>query len=293
MKHIQTKQLNIAYRDVGPEKGKPVFLMHGFPYDIHAYDDVSQLLSDQGFRCIIPYLRGYGLTSFSSADIMRSGQQAAIGFDLLCLMDAMDISDAIVAGYDWGGRAAAIVAALWPQRVSGLLSCGQGYNIQNIADASNPVLPEEEARYWYQYYFHTERGRSGLHAHRREFCKLLWRLWSPTWAFTENAFNQSASSFDNPDFVEIVIHSYRHRFGGIAGDPAFEAIEQQLATQPDITVPSIVLQGGDDGVDPPSDVDHDAVHFTGPYDRRIIPGAGHNLPQEMPGSFAGAIMELS
>jgi len=293
MKHIETNQLSIAYRDIGPSNGKPIFLMHGFPYDVHSYDVVSERLAEQGFRCIVPFLRGYGPTTFKSPEILRSGQQAALGSDLLSLMDTLDVPEAFVGGYDWGGRAACIVAALWPERVYGLVSCGVGYNIQDIANARNPAPPTEEYRYWYQYYFHTERGRAGLSLNRHELCELIWRLWSPTWKFDEATFNQTAMAFDNPDFVEIVIHSYRHRFGGISGDPALDEIESKLAGQPNITVPSIVLLGGDDGVDPPMTVDDDAPHFTGRYERRIVSGAGHNLPQEMPGAFVDAVVALS
>jgi pimeloyl-ACP methyl ester carboxylesterase len=293
MKHIETNQLCIAYWDIGPSNGKPIFLMHGFPYDVHSYDVVSERLAEQGFRCIVPFLRGYGPTTFKSPDILRSGQQAALGSDLLSLMDALDVPEAFVGGYDWGGRAACIVAALWPERVCGLVSCGVGYNIQNIANARNPAPPAEEYRYWYQYYFHTERGRAGLSLNRHELCELIWRLWSPTWKFDEATFNQTAMAFDNPDFVEIVIHSYRHRFGGISGDPTLDAIESKLVDQPNITVPSIVLLGGDDGVDPPMTFDDDAPHFTGRYERQIVSGAGHNLPQEMPGAFVDAVVALS
>ena len=293
MKHIETNQLCIAYWDIGPSNGKPIFLMHGFPYDVHSYDVVSERLAEQGFRCIVPFLRGYGLTTFKSPDILRSGQQAALGSDLLSLMDALDVPEAFVGGYDWGGRAACIVAALWPERVCGLVSCGVGYNIQNIANARNPAPPAEEYRYWYQYYFHTERGRAGLSLNRHELCELIWRLWSPTWKFDEATFNQTAMAFDNPDFVEIVIHSYRHRFGGISGDPTLDEIESKLVDQPNITVPSIVLLGGDDGVDPPMTFDDDAPHFTGRYERQIVSGAGHNLPQEMPGAFVDAVVALS
>lgn len=293
MKTIVTKQLNVAYLDIGPVNGKPVFLMHGFPYDVHSYDDVAERLAEQGFRCIIPFLRGYGPTTFKSLDIPRSGEQAALGADLLSLMDALDVPEALLGGYDWGGRAACIVAALWPERVRGLVSCGLGYNIQNIANAINPAPPAEEYRYWYQYYFHTERGRAGLTSNRSELCELIWRLWSPTWEFDKATFDQTAASFDNPDFVEVVIHSYRHRFGLVSGDPTLDEIESRLSTQPDITVPSIVLLGGDDGVHPPSTTDGDAPHFTGRYERRIVPGAGHNPPQETPEAFVDAVLALA
>lgn len=293
MNRVETSQLSVAYRDIGPSNGKPIFLMHGFPYDVHSYDLVSERLCEQGFRCIVPFLRGYGPTTFKSPDIFRSGQQAALGSDLLSLMDALDIPEAFVGGYDWGGRAACIVAALWPERVCGLVSCGVGYNIQDIANAGNPAPPAKEYRYWYQYYFHTQRGRAGLSLNRHELCELIWRLWSPTWNFDEATYNQTAKAFDNPDFVEIVIHSYRHRYGGISGDPTLDDIESKLVAQPNITVPSIVLLGGDDGVDPPMTVDDDASHFSGRYERRIVPGAGHNLPQEMPGAFVDAVLALS
>lgn len=292
MNSIRAGVLDIAYFDTGPRDGRTVVLLHGFPYDAHAYDAVSADLSARGLRCLVPFLRGYGPTRFLSPDTMRSGQQAALAADLLAFMDALDISRAVLGGYDWGGRAACIAAALRPDRVLGLVSCGQGYNIQDIANAGLPAPPEEEARYWYMYYFHTARGRAGLTSNRRAFCRHLWSLWSPSWAFDDGIFERTAASFDNPDFVEIVIHSYRHRFGGVPGDPSLDQIEAQLARQPDIKVPSVVLQGRDDGVDPPSAEDRNQAHFTGPYDRRIIDGTGHNLPQEAPEAFAAAILTL-
>ncbi|MEX2221921.1 MAG: alpha/beta hydrolase [Candidatus Rokuibacteriota bacterium] len=293
MKHIAAGVLDVAYLEAGPPDGTPAFLLHGFPYDVHAFDAVSERLAAAGRRCIIPYLRGYGPTMLRTADTPRSGQQAALGTDLLALMDALAIPRAVLAGYDWGGRAACIVAALWPERATGVISCGTGYNIQNIPQAGNPVAPEEEYRYWYQYYFHSERGRAGLTLNRRELCRLIWRLWSPTWDFDEATFARTAAAFENPDFVDIVIHSYRHRFGGIPGDPALDAIESLLAGQPDIAVPGIVLQGGDDGVDPPQIGDSDAPHFTSFYERRIVPGVGHNFPQEAPEAFANAVLALA
>ena len=295
IKFVETNQLKIGYMDIGPSKGTAVFLMHGFPYDVHSYDVVSESLAKQGFRCIVPYLRGYGSTSFKSTGIIRSGQQAALGSDLLSLMDALNISEAFVSGYDWGGRAACIVAALWPERVLGLVSCGigAGYNIQNIKEAKNPVSPAEEYRYWYQYYFHTDRGEAALTLNRRPLCEFIWRLWSPTWSFDKATFDTTAEAFDNPDFVEIVVHSYRHRFGGIPGDPALDQIESQLADQPKITVPTIALLGEDDGVDPPTATDGSAKHFTSRYECRLIRGAGHNLPQEKPDAFIDAIVTLA
>lgn len=292
MKTVVAGVLDIAYFETGPADGPVAILLHGFPYDAHAYDAVAALLGAKGIRCIIPYLRGYGPTRFLSQQTPRSGEQAALGADLLALMDALSIRQAVLGGYDWGGRAACIVAALWPERVRGLVTCA-GYNIQNIARAHLPVSPQEEALYWYQYYFHTERGRMALESNRRGLSRFIWEIWSPDWAFDDATFEQSAAAFDNPDFVEIVIHSYRHRFGGIPGDPAYLAIEARLAVQPDITVSTINLQGGSDGVDPPLLEETDAGHFTASYARRILPRIGHNLPQEAPADFADAILSLT
>lgn len=292
MKRIVAGVLDVAYLEFGPPDGAPVILLHGFPYDAYACEAVAERLAAAGRRAIAPFLRGYGPTRFLSAATPRSGQQAALAADLLALMDALAIESAVLAGYDWGGRAACIVSALWPQRVRGLVSSGSGYNIQNIAAAGRPVAPEQEHRFWYQYYFHSERGRAGLTLNRRPLCRLLWKLWSPSWEFDDATFERSAVSFENPDFVDVVIHSYRHRFGGIPGDPALDAIEAQLAPQPEISVPAIVLQGEDDGVDPPGPVDVDAPHFKGPYERRSFARAGHNLPQEIPEAFAEAVLAL-
>lgn len=293
MKRVRAGVLNVAYRETGPADGRPVVLLHGFPYDIHAYDAVSDRLARAGRRCLVPYLRGYGPTTFLEAETPRSGEQAALGADLRAFLDALAIDAAVLAGYDWGGRAACVVAALWPERAAGLVSCESGYNIQDIARAGKPLAPEAEHRLWYQYYFQTERGRSGLRANRRDLCRLLWRLWSPTWAFDEATFARTAPAFDNPDFVGVVIHSYRHRFGGYPGDPALEPVQQLLAAQPDIAVPTVVLQGEDDGVGgAPSAGDGGASHFTGPYERRIVPGVGHNVPQEHPDAFADAVLSL-
>jgi pimeloyl-ACP methyl ester carboxylesterase len=291
LKRVDAGVLNVTYEESGDAGGRAVFLMHGFPYDIHAYDEVSALLAAAGCRVIVPYLRGYGPTRFLSPDTPRSGQQAALAHDLLSLMDALAIPDAVLAGYDWGGRAACIVAALWPARVRGLVSAG-GYNIQDIAASAAPQAPENEWRYWYQYYFHGERGRAGLAQDRYAFCKLLWRLWSPNWRFDEETYRRSAASFDNPDFVDVVIHSYRHRFGLAPGDPAYEDTESLLAAQPRINVPAIALDGGGDGVSPIGGSERHGRFFSGPYQRQVIPVAGHNLPQEAAQDFAGAILAL-
>ena len=291
IKRVRTATLEIAYEESGPETGSPVLLMHGFPYDPRAYDEVAARIAAAGHRAIVPYLRGYGATRFLSRDTPRSGQQAAMGRDLLDLMDALNLPRAVLAGFDWGGRGACVVAALWPERVRGLV-VANGYSIQDIAASKTPAPPEQEHRLWYQYYFHTERGRAGLEANRRDLTKLLWRLWSPNWKFDDATFERTASSFDNEDFVDIVIHSYRHRFGYAPGDPALEPVEQRLASQPKITVPAIVLQGEGDGVNRPTASDTQARFFTGAYQRRLIPTIGHNVPQEAPAETARAILEL-
>lgn len=289
--YVRTSMLDIAYETHGPLDGEPVILLHGFPYDPRAYDAIAPPLAERGYRVLVPYLRGYGPTRFIHDQVLRSGQQAALAKDLLDFMDALAIPRATLAGYDWGGRAACIVAALWPQRVRALVS-GDGYNIQDIAQSTAPRQPETEHRLWYQYYFHTQRGVDGLTANRRQLCELLWSLWSPTWSAGPSLYEQTAPSFDNPDFVEVVIHSYRHRFMYAPGDPALESIEQALAQQPAITVPSISLCGADDGVGPPSEEDEDAVHFSGVYQRRVLPGVGHNIPQEAPQATLDALLEM-
>jgi pimeloyl-ACP methyl ester carboxylesterase len=289
--HIRSSMLDVAYEAHGPVDGEPVILLHGFPYDPRGYDDIAPALAERGYRVLVPYLRGYGPTRFINAQVMRSGQQAALAKDLLDFMDALAIPRATLAGYDWGGRAACIVAALWPERVRGLVS-GDGYNIQDIAKSLEPRPPETEHRLWYQFYFHTQRGVDGLTANRRAFCQLLWSLWSPSWAAGPSLYGQSAPSFDNPDFVDVVIHSYRHRFMYAPGDPALASIEQALALQPTITVPTISLCGADDGVGPPPLEDDDAQHFSGVYRRQVLPGVGHNIPQEAPQATLAALLEL-
>jgi pimeloyl-ACP methyl ester carboxylesterase len=291
LKRVRTPTLEIAYEESGPADGTPVLLMHGFPYDVRAYDAVVPPLVEAGRRVIVPYLRGYGPTRFLSPDTPRAGQQAALGKDLLDLLDALGIERAALAGYDWGGRAACIVAALWPQRVRCLVT-GGGYNIQNIAASAKPSSAEHEHRLWYQYYFHTERGRAGLIANRRDICRLLWRLWSPNFSFDDATYERTAASFDNPDFVDVVIQSYRHRYRYAPGDPALEAIEQALSAQPRITVPTITLHGEASGVGPPRQSEQHARFFAGPYQRKVIPVAGHYLPAEAPREFAGALLEL-
>jgi pimeloyl-ACP methyl ester carboxylesterase len=291
LRHVRTPALDIAYEESGAADGMPLILLHGWPYDPRCYDAVVPLLAQAGCRVIVPYLRGFGPTRFLSADTPRSGQQAALGNDLRELMDALDMPRALLAGYDWGGRAACIVAALWPERAIGLVT-GNAYNIQDIAASGTPAAPEQEARFWYQYYFHTERGRAGLDKNRRALCRHLWRLWSPHWDFDEATFERSAASFDNPDFVAVTIQSYRHRYGNAPGDPALDAIERRLAAQPRIAVPAIALQGEADGVlGPELSVSH-AKQFGGRYERRVLPRIGHNPPQEAPKAFADAVLAL-
>jgi pimeloyl-ACP methyl ester carboxylesterase len=288
---IDAGVLNVTYVESGPADGWPVVLLHGFPYDIHAYDTVSEILAAKGARVIVPYLRGYGPTRFLSPDTPRSGQQGALGADLLALLDALGIETATVAGYDWGGRAACVVSALWPERVRGLVSFNS-YNIQNIARSGEPAAPEDEHRFWYQFYFHSERGRAGLTKDRHGLCKLLWKLWSPKWEFDDATYDRTAKAFDNPDFVDVVIQSYRHRFALAPGDPAYEEIEQRLAAQPRITVPSITIDGNADGVAGPVGTARAASRFTGPHEHRIFDGIGHNVPQEAPEKFAEAILDV-
>jgi pimeloyl-ACP methyl ester carboxylesterase len=291
IKHIRTPTLDIAYEEHGPAAGAPVILLHGWPYDPRDYDKVVPSLAAAGCRAVVPYLRGYGPTRFLSERTPRSGQQAALGNDLKGFMDALGIARATLAGYDWGGRAACIVAALWPERVRALVS-GNAYNIQDIAGSVAPDTPDQEHRFWYQYYFHTERGRAGLETNRRELCKFIWKLWSPNWQFDDATFEASAASFDNPDFVAVTIQSYRHRFGYADGDPALEPIEQKLAMRPTISVPAIALQGEADGVGTPARSEKHARFFTGPYERRVLPRVGHNPPQEAPQAVVDAVLDL-
>jgi pimeloyl-ACP methyl ester carboxylesterase len=292
LREVEAGALRVAFLDSGPEEGWPAVLLHGFPYDVHAYAEVTPHLLARGARVIVPYLRGYGPTRFLQDATPRSGEQAALAADLLALLDALGIERAVLGGYDWGGRAACIAAALWPARVRGLVTVN-GYNIQDIARSGLPASPEQEFRHWYQYYFHGERGRLGLAQNRRELIRLLWRLWSPCWDFDDATFARSAPSFDNPDFVDVVIHSYRHRFALVEGDPAVAAIEAALAAQPRIGVPTIHLDGAEDGVSTPGGTAHHRPRFTGRYGYRLVPKAGHNLPQEAPEAFAQAMIDVA
>jgi pimeloyl-ACP methyl ester carboxylesterase len=289
-KRVRTSILEIAYEERGPAGGVPVILLHGFPDDVRVWDGAAAPLAEAGHRVLVPYLRGYGPTRFLSESTPRSGQQAALGKDLLDFMDGLAIESAVLAGYDWGGRAACIVAALWPRRARCLVSiCG--YNIQAIARSGTPADPGREHRLWYQWYFQTERGRAALQSNRRGLCRLLWKLWSPNLDFTDETYERTAASFDNPDFVDVVIQSYRHRHNAAPGDPALEAIEQQLAARPPITVPTVVLHGASDGVHPADETEGHARYFSGPYARHVVPVAGHFLPREAPEAVVAAIRE--
>ena len=288
---IRTPTLEIAYLESGPGDGSPVILLHGWPSDVHDWDEVAVKLAGDGFRVLVPWLRGFGPTRFLDTATPRSGQQGALGADLRDFMNGLGLNQALVAGYDWGGRAACVVAALWPERIRGLVSI-TGYNIQNIPLAGHPADAAEEYRYWYQWYFQTERGRAGLTQNRKEIARLLWQLWSPNWRFDESTFAATAESFDNPDYVDVTIQSYRHRYGNAPGDPAYDEIERQLAAQPPITVPTIVLHGVRDGVTPAERSQTAAQHLRGYYERREVPIAGHFLSREAPDTVVQAIRDL-
>src|SRR5882762_7278812 len=291
LRHVDAGVLSIAYYEEGPADGPVVMLLHGFPFDIHSYVDVAPMLAAKGCRTIVPYLRGYGPTTFRDQATPRSGEQAAVGADLIALMDAIGVKRAVLAGYDWGGRAACVAAALWPDRCTGLVSVNS-YLIQDIARAMVPVKPEYEVPLWYQYYFQIERGRAGLAANRRGIARLLWEQWSPNWDFDEACLDRTAAAHDNPDYVDVVIHSYRHRFGLAEGDPQYADIQRRLAALPAITVAAVTLDGEADGVAPAADGSASAARFSGRRVHRVIPRAGHNLPQEAPEAFVAAVMEL-
>ena len=289
---IETPVLNIGFEQSGDVQGFPIVMLHGFPDDVRAWDEVAPPLASKGYRVIVPYLRGYGPTRFREPSAPRMAEQAAIGQDLIDLADALGLSRFAVAGYDWGGRAACVAAALHPERVRAAVLIG-GYTIQDTLRPSQPAAPERERALWYQWYFNTEQGRAGLERNRRSICRLLWETWSPTWHFTADAFDKTAASFDNPDFVDVVIHSYRHRNLNAPGEPRFATVERQLAERPKITVPSIVLYGADDGVrPPPMDTPAERASFTARVARQVVSGAGHFLPREKPAVVSSALLEL-
>ena len=287
---VETETLRTGYEESG--SGFPIIMLHGFPDDVRAWDDVAQPVAKGGYRALVPYLRGYGPTRFRDAATPRMAEQAAIGQDVIDFADALRLDRFALVGYDWGGRAAAIVAALHPERVRAIVLIG-GYTIQNVFAPPRPGPPEAERALWYQWYFNTERGRAGLEANRRPLCKLLWQTWSPTWRFSDETYERTAASFDNPDFVALVIHSYRHRLGNAPGDPRFVAMERQLAERPKIQAPAIALYGADDGLGRPSQSDAgDRAVFTSLVARRIIAGAGHFMPRERPQAVSDALLEL-
>jgi pimeloyl-ACP methyl ester carboxylesterase len=290
---IDTPVLKIAYEESGDPQGFPIILLHGFPDDVRAFDGVVAPLVRAGHRVLVPYLRGYGPTVFRDAAAPRMAEQAAIGQDVIDFADALKLARFAVGGFDWGGRAAAIAAALHPERVRATVLIG-GYTIQNTTAAPAPGPPDAEQRAWYQWYFNIERGRAGLTANRRPLCKLLWQMWSPSWRFTDETFERTARSFDNPDFVDVVIHSYRHRNFNAPGEPRYAAMEEQLARRPKITAPSITLYGAEDGVAPPpkeAPASERAV-FTSLVARRVIAGVGHFMPRERPEEVSTAMLEL-
>ncbi|GAA4919323.1 alpha/beta hydrolase [Mucilaginibacter defluvii] len=290
IKQIKAGVLNIGYAEVGPVNGKPVILLHGWPYDINSYAEVAPLLAAKGYRVIVPYLRGYGSTRFLSDKTPRNGQQAALAEDVIALMDALHIQKATLGGFDWGARTADIVAALYPQRVNALVSVS-GYLIGSQQGNKAPLPPKAEQAWWYQYYFATERGKAGYTANTKEFDRLIWRTASPDWKFTDNDYNRSAAAFDNPDHVAIVIHNYRWRLGLAKGEAKYDALEKQLALAPAITVPTVTLEGDANGAPHPAPADY-AKRFTGKYIHHTLAGGiGHNLPQEAPQAFADAIIE--
>jgi pimeloyl-ACP methyl ester carboxylesterase len=290
---IETGALTVAYEDSGDPRGFPIILLHGFPDDVRAFDGVVPPLVKAGYRAIVPYLRGYGPTRFRDASAARMAEQAAIGQDVIDLADALKLPRFALAGYDWGGRAAAIAAALHPGRVRATVLVG-GYTIQNTVAPSQPGSPAAEHRIWYQYYFNTERGRAGLQANRRQICRYLWQQWSPSWKFTDDEYNRTAPSFDNPDFVDVVIHSYRHRILNAPGEPRFKDMEARLASRPRIEAPSITLYGGDDGIVRPSTEPPPAERavFAKLVARRVVDGVGHFMPRERPAEVSAALLEL-
>ena len=291
VQQIDAGPLDVGYVEVGPPNGQPVVLLHGWPYDIHSYAEAAPALGAAGYRVVVPHLRGYGTTRFLSDDAVRNGQQAALAVDVINLMDALAIDSAIVAGFDWGARSANVVAALWPERCKAMVSVS-GYLIGNQAANRAPLPPPAELSWWYQYYFATDRGRAGYDKYRHDFAKLIWHTASPQWTFDDETFDRSAASFDNPDHVDIVIHNYRWRLGVASGESQYDDLEQQLATGPVITVPTITLEGDANGAPHPDPAAY-ATKFSGKYTHRTISGGvGHNLPQEAPKSFVEAILEV-
>jgi pimeloyl-ACP methyl ester carboxylesterase len=291
LKQIDAGLLNVGYVEAGPADGPAVILLHGWPYDIHSYVDVTPLLASAGYRVIVPYLRGYGTTRFLSSETFRNGQQSAVALDIINLMDALRIEKAVIAGFDWGARTADIMAALWPERCKGIVAVS-GYLIGTPQSNKKPLPPKAELAWWYQFYFATERGRAGYEEYRHDFAKLIWQTASPKWSFDDATFNRSAASFDNPDHVAIVIHNYRWRIGVAKGEHQYDDLEKRLAEGPDITVPTITLEGDANGAPFPDPASYRGK-FSGKYLHRTITGGiGHNLPQEAPRAFAQAAIDV-
>ncbi|MGW3277469.1 alpha/beta fold hydrolase [Nocardia rhamnosiphila] len=288
VQHVRAGLLNVGYIEYGPATGVPVLLLHGWPYDPHSYADVGPLLASEGYRVIVPYLRGYGPTTFLSDRTVRNGQQSAIARDVVDLMDALHIDAAILGGFDWGSRTADIVAALWPHRCKALVSVS-GYLVTSLTANQQPLPPQAELGWWYQYYFATERGRLGYSRNRHEFNKLIWHTASPAWDFDDATYDRSATAFDNPDHVDIVVHNYRWRLGLAPGEPQYDGYERQLAAAPAITVPTVTVASDFDGAT--KDGAAYRARFTGPYEHRVLEGIGHNVPQEAPRPFARAIID--
>jgi len=292
LKQIEAGLLNVGYAEDGPADDHAVILLHGWPYDIYSYVDVAPLLAAKGYRVIVPYLRGYGATRFLSNDTFRNGQPYVVALDIVNLMDALKIQKAILAGFDWGGRTADIIAILWPERCKALVSVS-GYLIGSPEANKKPLPPNAELQWWYQYYFATERGRAGYDEYRRDFAKLIWQIASPKWSFDDATLGRTAASFDNPDHVAIVIHNYRFRIGLAEGEPQYDKFEKQLAQLPTIAVPTVTLEGDANGAPHPADPAAYRQKFTGKYASRIITGGiGHNLPQEAPQAFAQAVIDV-
>jgi pimeloyl-ACP methyl ester carboxylesterase len=289
LKQIHAGVLDVGYAEAGPAGGRPVILLHGWPYDIHSYVDVAPLLATAGYRVIVPYLRGYGTTRFRSSDTFRNAQQSAVALDIIALMDALEIKSAIVAGFDWGARTADIIAALWPQRCKALVAVS-GYLITNLKANLQPLPPEAEWGWWYQYYFSTERGRAGYDRYRRDFNKLIWKIASPKWNFDDATYERTAASFDNPDHVSIVIHNYRWRLSLAKGEARYEDLERKLSEGPVITVPAITIASDFDGA--AADGMPYRNKFSGKYSHWVLKSIGHNVPQEAPEAFAQAVIEV-
>jgi pimeloyl-ACP methyl ester carboxylesterase len=292
LKHINAGLLNVAYAEAGPADGPPVVLLHGWPYDVHSFVEVTPMLASAGYRVLVPYLRGYGVTHFLSSETFRNGQPSALAVDLVDFMNALRVEKAVLAGFDWGARTADIVAALWPERVKSLVSVS-GYLVGSQEAGKMPLPPKAELQWWYQFYFATERGRVGYEKNRNDFNKLIWQLASPKWGFDDATFARSAAAFDNPDHVDVVVHNYRWRLGLVDGERKYDELEKRLALSPTISVPTVTLEGDANGAPHPAPSSY-ANKFTGRYEHRLVEGGiGHNLPQEAPKAFVQAIVDVA